>query len=31
MDKDYYFSKDGLGNRQDYYWDKYNKDGRLKP
>jgi hypothetical protein len=23
MDKDYYFSKDGLGMKQGYYWSKY--------
>lgn len=31
MDKDYYFSKDGLGTKQQYYWNKYNQEGRLKP
>ena len=30
MDKDYYFSKDGLGTRQHYYWNKYIQEGRLK-
>jgi len=24
MDKDYYFSKDGLGNKQHFYWNKYH-------
>jgi hypothetical protein len=23
MDKDYYFSKDGLGLKQMFYWNKY--------
>lgn len=30
MDKDFYFSKDGLGNRQSHYWNKYEKEGKLK-
>lgn len=30
MDKDYYFSKDGLGNRQSHYWNKYENEGKLK-
>ena len=30
MDKDYYFSEDGLGTRQKFYWEKYIQEGRLK-
>jgi hypothetical protein len=30
MEKDYYFSEDGLGTRQKFYWDKYKQEGRLK-
>lgn len=30
MDKDFYFSKDGLGNKQNFYWNKYQQEGKLK-
>jgi len=29
MDKDFYFSKDGLGNRQTFYWNKFQQEGKL--
>ena len=30
MEKDYYFSEDGLGTKQQFYWNKYKQEGRLK-
>lgn len=29
VEKDFFFSKDGLGTRQSYYWNKYQQEGRL--
>jgi inosine-uridine nucleoside N-ribohydrolase len=29
VEKDFYFSKDGLGEKQEKYWNLYKEQGRL--